>query len=675
MQRILDQLRAHADAAPDNALLTRTIAALLDVQRRPHGPHSVSWDALSRDFQRLRDHNFWEPSTENDELLDALRVLLMSPSHKSPRESVEPHQTPSSGEKVSVVNVIPSPGLSSQLVSNQDHLVLPVELIDVLNNAYFLHILATDPAQILPPGKSLLSVMSRARSTADGDAKPTLHSKVEDIAHKAFWDEAVHTLSSPEPSAQLSRIKLLYKDLHAALSPLFPPNHPVLVTLSSHLSPTSSPLDSALMHLREVLAGLRQRCAPVRDPEIEAFQRSLNDPLIRSFPPVALATLVTDTVRNILRLSEIMKDDLSQFILGAMTEGQLRSVVVKQSNSTEREVVADIWHRDRISQAWATWLDKLKPPVHLSSISAEPHFFWLVRIVQALGSPSPVSCPLPSRTVQISPTEPSDRDSNEKVGSSTPGVNTLPPVFFFSAPALLKIQNYLQALVIAASLRILASFPAPTRSSPASSESSDPDSFMSRVWTLLRAEIGGEPDASDTKLINLADEVVRARTQANATPSTASSTLSQDDEATLRAAIDRTLRYEDPVYKLLQSRLMTELSNVLVKRRQEDAARDVGTGVGPVTLRTGRDGERAGKRPRLVLNLEDHDMGESRTPLRGSTQKVTVVKGFEGPVLSRATSEVFEQVDSCLVWVERVWGDVIETGNVKDVMLPKKGGT
>lgn len=189
MQRILDQLRAHADAAPDNALLTHTIAALLDVQRRPHGPHSVSWDALSRDFQRLRDHELWEPSTENDELLDALRVLLTSPSHMSPRESVEPHQTPLSGEKVSVVNVIPSPGVSSQLVSNRDHLVLPVELIDVLNNAYFLHILATDPAQILPPGKSLLSVMSRARSTADGDPKPTLHSKVEDIAHKAFWDE------------------------------------------------------------------------------------------------------------------------------------------------------------------------------------------------------------------------------------------------------------------------------------------------------------------------------------------------------------------------------------------------------------------------------------------------------------------------------------------------------
>ncbi|KAG8213692.1 hypothetical protein J3R82DRAFT_10390 [Butyriboletus roseoflavus] len=100
---------------------------------------------------------------------------------------------------------------------------------------------------------------------------------------------------------------------------------------------------------------------------------------------------------------------------------------------------------------------------------------------------------------------------------------------------------------------------------------------MSRVWTLLRAEIAGEPDASDTKLINLADEVIRARKQATATHSTpASSPLSKEDEVTLRAAVDRTLRPEDPVYKLLQRRLLTELFNVLVKRRQRDAVQDCG---------------------------------------------------------------------------------------------------
>ena len=417
------------------------------------------------------------------------------------------------------------------------------------------------------------------------------------------------------------------------------------------------------MHLREVLASLRQRCAPVRDPEITVLEQTLDDPPIRSSRPVALATLVAETIKNILRLSEIMKDDLSQFVLGSMTEQQLRSVVAKQAKTTEREIVTDIWHRDSIRQAWASWLDTVQLPAHLSSISVEPCFLWIVRTVQVLGSSSPVSCPLPSRTVQISPTASSGRDSNEASESSPSNVNTLPPVFFFSAPTLLKIQNYLQALVIAASLRILTRLPAPTRSG-----TPDPDSFMSRVWTLLRAEISGEPDASDTKLINLADEVVRARTQASVSPSMPAS-LSKEDEAALRACVDRTLRYEDPVYKLLQRRLLTELSNVLVKRRQGDNARDVAR-AGPATLRTGRDGERAGKRPRLVLDLDDMD--ESGTPSRGSPGIVTDVKGFEDPVLSRATAEVFEQVDSCLEWVERVWGDVVETGNVSS---PRKSDT
>ncbi|KAF8558060.1 hypothetical protein OG21DRAFT_1494356 [Imleria badia] len=642
MERILDQLTARAD---DNALLRDTIAVLRHIQRHPHGPHPLSWDALRRDFDRLRDDGLWDRSAANDDLLDALRTLLTSPP----------------AQEFSIV-VPPAQSASSQLVSNQDLLVLPVELIDVLNNAYFLHLLATDPTQVLPPAKSLLSVMSGSHSAAD-DTKPTLHSKVGDIVHKAFWDKTVNTLSNPEPSVQLSRIKLLYGDLHDALSPLLPPKHPVLLTLSSPLSPTSSPLDSSLMHLREILASLRQRCAPVRDPEIEALQRSLDDPPSRSSRPIALATLVADTARNILRLSEIMKDDLSQFVLGSMTEQQLKSIVAKQAQITEREIVIDIWHRDRIMQGWASWLDKLQPPAHLSSISAESRFLWIVRIVQALGSSSPVSCPLVSRTVQISPAASSGHDSNETAESSAMNVNTLPPVFFFSAPTLLKIQNYLQALVIAASLGILARLPAPTRPSHASSDPPDPDSFMSRIWTLLRAEISGEPDAGDTKLINLADEVVRARTQAHTASSTPTS-LSKEEDTTLRAAVDRTLRYEDPVYKLLQRRLLTELSRVLVKRRQGDAARDVGAGAGPVTLRTGRDVERAGKRPRLVLDLEDVD--ESRTPSRSSARIVTDVKGFEDPVLSRATAEVFEQVDSCLWWVERVWGDVVETRNVKD---------
>jgi len=67
---------------------------------------------------------------------------------------------------------------------------LPADLLDLLNQAYFLHLLANDPSKVLPAGKSLLSVMSRPHVRMHGDDElPTLQEKVEEMVHKAFWDE------------------------------------------------------------------------------------------------------------------------------------------------------------------------------------------------------------------------------------------------------------------------------------------------------------------------------------------------------------------------------------------------------------------------------------------------------------------------------------------------------
>ena len=73
---------------------------------------------------------------------------------------------------------------------------LPADLLDLLNQTYFLHLLANDPSKLLPPGKSLLSVLSRPniRQGQDGEP-PTLHNKVEEMIHKAFWDEVLHHLN------------------------------------------------------------------------------------------------------------------------------------------------------------------------------------------------------------------------------------------------------------------------------------------------------------------------------------------------------------------------------------------------------------------------------------------------------------------------------------------------
>lgn len=67
---------------------------------------------------------------------------------------------------------------------------LPADLLDLLNQTYFFHLLANDPSKLLPPGKSLLSVLSQPnkRQRRD-DEPPTLNDKVEEMIHKAFWDE------------------------------------------------------------------------------------------------------------------------------------------------------------------------------------------------------------------------------------------------------------------------------------------------------------------------------------------------------------------------------------------------------------------------------------------------------------------------------------------------------
>src|SRR5258705_456988 len=84
------------------------------------------------------------------------------------------------------------------------------------------------------------------------------------------------------PFVQLPRLKGLYLDLYEALEPLFPPNHPILMTLVAPPPPTTSPLLSTVNLLKEIHVALHERCAPIRDEQIDALLSIL------SFPPAAV---------------------------------------------------------------------------------------------------------------------------------------------------------------------------------------------------------------------------------------------------------------------------------------------------------------------------------------------------------------------------------------------------
>ncbi|KIK37170.1 hypothetical protein CY34DRAFT_776832 [Suillus luteus UH-Slu-Lm8-n1] len=634
MEAILSKLKAKAEIAPDNALLRDTISLLTDLHRNEAVTQRVTWDSLIRDFQRLQDQGLWDISEDNTKLLNTLQHFLTTQPSKEldrkPASNMPGPSHPTSRTSQSSFSIIypDSESAPSPLIPTSDPVLLPLELVEILNRTYFHHLLATDPKRVVPPGKSLVSMLSGPPKGGEDAEKPTLRDKVEDLVHKAFWDEAIESLSNPEPSCQLPRIKSLYQDLLIALTPLLPSQSPVITTLSSPLPPTSSPLNSAIMHLREVVVSLRKRCAPVQDQDLDDLLRSLDEPPLLSSRPISLATLVVDTVKSILRISDVMKEQLSQFVLGNMTEQQLQSAISKQAKNKERKDIVDIWKSWRIESSWRIWLENYQPSFQVNGVAAESQFKWVIRLVQALGSSTPISCQLPTKEPQ----------SIE---------NSLPPILFFSAPVLLEIQNYLQALVIAASLRTL------IRVSQGA-QASDVMSFMERLWILLKAEIVEEPGSGETKLIHLADEVVRARQLDGAM-------LSGEEENRLRTAVARTLNHDDPVFVLLQKRILKALADALCHQRLD--SRQAGAHTELPKMQTGHDGKRAEKRARITIVLDPEELDAAHGV---ETPQLTVgrVQGFEDEYLRKVVEEVFVKVDECVRWVEGVWQDVLRVGAV-----------
>lgn len=587
--------------------------------------------------------------------------------------------------------ISPRPTASSQL---------PFELVEALNQTYFLHLLVTQPEKVVPPGKSLLSMMTHANYVAaEEDGKDSnkhdhakanhqaIEKKVKEVAHRAFWNEAssafigvigytdtvylqaLEMLSSPLPSVQLPRLKQLYSDLHEALAPHFPPGHRILVSLESPLPPTSSPLHSTIILLKEIVAALRERCAPVRDEAVDNLARSLeNLPPASAESHTELAQFVLDSMKNILQFAEDMRRDLNTFVLGAMSESQLKGGLTRDVKKRERDLVVKVWGQENVRRAWREWVSQLAE-------ECDGETKWLKRLFLALGNDKPVYSHIPPTVTSnvessamngINATLPSAENQADASmqspepaisGNSGPPLQRLPPQLLFFSPTLLYIQNYIQAIVIAAALRALTRLPASTTSA---------SDFMQRVWTLLETEIEGDvpdmrhPQRSDpageiqTKLVNLADEVVRVRQLVSGL------SIKPEEEGELRTTVERTLRASDPVFLLLRRRLIKTLEDRVVESVKDgaDATPNSKPSI-PMKMQTGKDlpGERAGKRIRL--NLPGHLEGEYSQRINRAKLDGPPVPGFEDPVLQRVIREVLGKIMDTVSWTGSVWGDLV----------------
>jgi len=148
---------------------------------------------------------------------------------------------------------------------------------------------------------------------------------------------------------------------------------------------------------------------------------------------------------------------------------------------------------------------------------------------------------------------------------------------------------------------------------------------MYRIWTLILASVNEEDPEEDARLDNLADELIRA-------------SLLTDAEATkqLRAAVARTVRTSDPVFLLLQRRLLTALAERLAHTPASIDRKDA-----PAEMRTGR-----WERP------------YNTTGKKGPKLEVLEVKGFDDPVLTGAIQEVLVKIRRILMWIDGIWADL-----------------
>ena len=339
-----------------------------------------------------------------------------------------------------------------------------------------------------------------------------------------------------------------------------------------------------------------------------------------------------------------MRNDHSNAVLATASEQELAEMVAAMAETQEQELVLRLWEsKETMRKAWSRWMDGFHPAD--SSLQPQPEQLWILNLIQSLGKPHVVTSKL------FGPSSPQETTDDSKDGYLDPNPkrapeppNMLPPQFLFSGPTLFRLQNYIQALTIAASLRSLVPTPRLPASPPPLSQSQADDSpppaswtFTERIWALLEPEIGAtDGGPSETKIVNFADEVVMAHSSSLPPGVTM---LDHQFEQRLRSTVDRILRTDDPVFILLQRRLLAALSVALFNA--------------PVAE------ERVSVRMQSGRLRPQKGMSSPPSPQITQREVAIVAKGFEDPIIAKQCSVVASTLGRIVEWVEGVWGDTM----------------
>lgn len=292
------------------------------------------------------------------------------------------------------------------------------------------------------------------------------------------------------------------------------------------------------------------------------------------------------------------QSDLAKAKIAAVPVSALPSIVRALVHAQEHDDVLAHWKPEELRGTWRAWVG--------ASSSAAGAGGWTRRLVESVCSPVALTFLLsPVRSDTSPPSTPA-----AAAGSSD--TNRLPLVLNASAPVLWHAQNLVQAALITALLGLL---------SPSS-----PPGLAGQLLGLLRADLLAPPSQGHTHVADLEHALVAARPEG--------AELDAEGRKVLRGKIDKVLRAEDPVWRLLAQRLIEALAVAL--------APPTSTAAGPAgPLRTG-----------LVARSSTGAAG-------GEKRTVLCVKGFEGLALEEALGEVLEVLEGVRAWVGEGWPDVL----------------
>lgn len=527
-----------------------------------------------------------------------------------------------------------------------------------LSSAYTLHLLASSPATILPPGNTLPSLLRSQLSQDPSNPTPALSStpnppslqdRVASALRTAYFAQAIEDLNTGleglDPVASSRVWTQLRHDLWTSAGPLIPARlggGSVKKEVEQALTGVEGTfeMEKAMEVLRSVVELLGKLCAPARDGQVRDVLGALSS---SSGTGSREAEVLVRGVQKALELAEGMQDDLSGFrknLAGAtMSDEELEGMVRREAGERERRAVSEVldaedgdvegrtkeWVGGKLGeQGAAGWTEVGRRCELLRNAMWEALFEDQAVAVPHVDSPPPLDLTPSSGAAPTAP----------------PSSNLLPPPFYVTSPRLFALQNTLQALVILACLQHLSPPPppAPAAALPSSSASSTP-SLQSRLWTLLSSTSSPETNPTEySHLAHISDDILSAWASSRSSP--LGEAEAEAERTRIRTSVDRILRYEDPVFRLMKGRLKEGLLGAGWASEVEGggavvpelmvSGRSLSTGVAPV------HGSKKERHKKVLLPL---------------------VKGFEGSFVRERLEEAAREGLSLLEWAEEVWGE------------------